>query len=136
MSRSGRIDFDTDDTNFNGLRFTLLGKVVPIFDDITYYIKKNYPELKCATGSWYINYGFDKKIIFFKIEPAPKNNCIYIAVHDEDHSQLTEETRQHVLLKPGSDPLKPGNWKRQATIKTNSDMKWAYKLIDEIYNLS
>ncbi|MTI84023.1 MAG: hypothetical protein FH756_08960 [Firmicutes bacterium] len=135
MSRYGRIDFDIDDADFNAFRITLPNEVIRIFDNITYHIKKNYPELKRATGSWYINYGFNKRVIFFKIEPDPKNNCVYIAVHDEDHFHLTEEVRVHVLLKPGTDPLKPGNWKRQATVKNNSDLKWAYKLLNEIYNI-
>ncbi len=82
MSRYGRIDFDIDDANFNAFRITLPNEVTRIFDNITYHIKKNYPKLKRATGSWYINYGFNKRVIFFKIEPDSQNNCVHIAVHD------------------------------------------------------
>jgi hypothetical protein len=133
MSRYGRINFDINDADFNAFRIALPNQVIRIFDNITYHIKKNYPELKRATGSWYINYGFNKRVIFFKIEPDPQNNCVYIAVHDDDYPQLTKESRTYVLLKPPG--LQPGNWQRQATVKSNSDLKWAYKLLNEIYNI-
>jgi len=133
MSRTGRIKFDINDANFNALRIDLPTKAMLVFDNLTNHIKKEYPQLKRATGSWYINYGINKKVIFFKVEPAPQNSCVYIAVHDEDYPQLIEELRLHVLLKPLG--LQHGNWKRQATVENNSDLKWAYKLIDEIYNL-
>lgn len=133
MSRSGRIKFDTDDTNFNALRINLPGKVMLLLDNLANYIKKEYPQLKRATGSWYINYGFNKQVIFFKIEPHPQHKCVYIAVHDEDYPQLTNESCSHVFLKPPG--LQPGNWKRQAKVENNSDLKWACKHISEIYYL-
>ncbi|AGL01691.1 hypothetical protein [Desulfoscipio gibsoniae] len=133
MLRAGRIEFDTDDANLNALRINLPTKAMLVFDNLTNNIKKEYPQLKRATGSWYINYGINKRVIFFKVEPAPQHSCVYIAVHDEDYPQLTEESRLHVLLKPPG--LQPGNWKRQATVKDNSDLRWAYRLIEEIYNL-
>jgi len=58
-----------------------------VFDNLTNHVKKEYPQLKRATGSWYINYGFNKQVIFFKMEPHPQHNCVYIAVHDEDYPQ-------------------------------------------------
>ncbi|WP_347491404.1 hypothetical protein ABDB91_09790 [Desulfoscipio sp. XC116] len=134
MSRAGRIKFGTDDANLNALRINLPIRAMLVFDNLTNKIKKEYPQLKHATGSWYVNYGFNKKVIFFKVEPAPQHSCVYIAVHDEDYPQLTEDSKLHVLLKPPPG-LQPGNWKQQAIVKDNSDLRWAYNLIDEIYNL-
>ncbi|TYO95514.1 hypothetical protein LX24_01475 [Desulfallas thermosapovorans DSM 6562] len=65
MSRPGGINFDTDDANFNVLRINLSNKTAFLLENITNYVKKKYPQLNRATGSWYINYGFDKRIIFF-----------------------------------------------------------------------
>lgn len=133
MTRSGRINLDSDDTKFNKLRQTQTYKTIPLFDNINNYIKNTYPLLKRATGSWYINYCIDKTVIFFKVDTKPTENCIYISVCNEDYPKLSPEVKDRVQPKPINDPLKPGNFLYQAKILHMNDMYWVYKLLTEIY---
>lgn len=135
MTRFGRIDIDTNDIKFNSLRDKLTHRITPLFNDITSHIKRNFPLLKRATGSWYINFCIDKSVIFFKVDPRKKEECIYISVCDEDFTALSKDLQLYVQLKPDTDPFKPGSFKRQAKISSVSDLKWAYKLFFEIYSM-
>lgn len=133
--RSGRINIDNNDDKFNKLNGKLNSKTALLFDHLTNYIKSNYPQLKRATGSWYINYCLQLDIAFFKIEPHSSSKCVYIAVHNEDYPLLSKQLQDFVQEKPKSNFHNHGNWKYQAQVKNDSDLKRSHQLLQELHDL-
>lgn len=144
MQRWGRIELDSVDNNkrFDKLNSKIKPKIVPIFNKLQEFIETQ-TELKSATGSWYINYCFDKRIIFFKIEPVPNSDKpndeegIYISICNEDYDyfSLTQLDLQKYVLPKRISHRKHGNWEYQATIKSIEDIDWACRLCGELYNI-
>lgn len=141
LYRAGRIELDNSDNNnrFKILKGAIRLNIKPIFDKLHDFIIR-FPDLKSATGMWYINYCIEKRVIFFKVEPTPNKDKpyekegIYISVCDEDYDILQQNLQKYVLPKPPG-RSKHGNWKRHAVIRTTDDLGWACKLVEEIYRI-
>jgi hypothetical protein len=141
MVRYGIINFDYIDNykRFEDLRADIKPRILSIFDRLNDYVK-NELNLDSATGSWYINYSKNKKIIFFKIEPVPNKDKrhdkegIYISICNEDYTLLPKDLRSYVQKKPHGE-RKPGNWEWHSIIKDMEDYDWACQLCKQISDI-
>lgn len=142
---TAKIAIDTDNERFVKLRRKLWKKApnaVHFFDYINSYIEEHLPDLKRGTGDWYINYyypKYGKKYVAFKIDSKQdgcSTECLNIAIYDEDYkNNLPKELTKHIYLKP-SGFHNHGKFPYQASITSDSDLEWAYKLLDEIYRIT
>lgn len=132
MDRSNKIKYKPG--RFEKLFKQFSSKMVAQFREIHNYATKELG-LNCVAGAVYINYFANPGKVIFKIDPRPKDDCIHIAICDEDI--VPNELAQYVTSKPSPDDdigWGHGNWKRWATIKSDSDLRWARQLCKALYD--
>lgn len=144
---TGRIQVDTNNGKYDKLRAkfeSIAPNAVDLFDQINNYVKDNMPELKRATGDWYINYyypKYGKKYVVFKVDSKQDGcniDCLHIALYykDVENYLSDQEVIDFNISEKPDGSHEHGKLPYQATFTDKSELKMAYLLLEKIFSIA